>query len=95
MQESSRNLTKAGVPAENIPPIALDRFREAMGISPVTAWRFEKRGWLKTHLIANRRYVLANDVAEFNRRIASGDFAAKPSNPAANQSLDRRKARKS
>jgi hypothetical protein len=56
-----------------------------MGISPVTAWRFEKRGWLRTHRIANRRYVLAADVAEFNRRIAAGEFAGKPSNPAANR----------
>jgi len=24
-----------------------------------------KRGWLRTHLIANRRYIVAADVAEF------------------------------
>jgi hypothetical protein len=46
-------------------------------LSKVSAWRFEKRGWLRTHLIANRGYVLAIDVAEFNRRLAAGEFAGK------------------
>jgi hypothetical protein len=84
MQENSFTVVKAsGVPAENLPPIALDRFCEITGLSPVSAWRFQKRGWLKTHLIANRRYILAADLAEFNRRIASGELAGKPANPSA------------
>jgi hypothetical protein len=33
-----------------------------------------------THLIANRRYILAADVAESNRRFASDEFAGKISN---------------
>jgi hypothetical protein len=82
MQENSFTAVQAsGLPAENIPPISLDRFCEITGLSPVSAWRYQKRGWLKTHLIANRRYILAADVAEFNRRIASGEFAGKPGNP--------------
>jgi len=72
---------QAGLPAENLPPIALDRFCEIVGISPVTAWRFQRRGWLRTFLISNRRYVLAADIHEFNRRIASGEFASAPSTP--------------
>jgi hypothetical protein len=81
MQETSRNLMNAGMPAVNLPPIALDRFCQMMGISPVTAWRFQRRGWLRTFLISNRRYVLAGDIQEFNRRIASGEFAGIPSTP--------------
>ena len=75
MQDNPRNTMPAGVPAENLPPIALDRLCEITGLSPVSVWRYQERGWLKTHLIASRRYVLAADVAEFNRRIASGEFA--------------------
>jgi hypothetical protein len=63
------------LPAEYIPPISLDRFREITGLSKTSAWRYEKRGWLRTHLIANRRYILAADVAEFNRRLAIDEFA--------------------
>src|SRR5437773_3027959 len=63
------------VPPEYVPPMSLRRFCEITGLSKVSAWRYEKRGWLRTHLIANRRYILAADVAEFNRRLASNEFA--------------------
>jgi hypothetical protein len=56
--------------------MSLHRFCEITGLSKVSAWRYEKRGWLRTHLIANRRYILAADVAEFNRRLASDEFAS-------------------
>jgi predicted site-specific integrase-resolvase len=52
--------------------MSLQRFCEITGLSKVSAWRYEKRGWLRTHLIANRRYILAADVAEFNRRETLG-----------------------
>jgi hypothetical protein len=57
--------------------MSLHRFCEITRLSKVSAWRFEKRGWLRTHLIANRRYVLAEDVAEFNRRLTAGEFVGK------------------
>jgi hypothetical protein len=81
MQENSLTAVKTGgLPAEVIPPMSLDRFCEITGLSPVSAWRFQKRGWLKTHLIANRRYILAVDLAEFNRRIGFDELAGKPCN---------------
>ncbi|HAF15826.1 MAG TPA: hypothetical protein DCK99_19455 [Blastocatellia bacterium] len=55
--------------------MSLHRFCEITGLSKVSAWRYEKRGWMRTHLIANRRYILAADVAEFNRRLALDEFA--------------------
>jgi hypothetical protein len=55
--------------------MSLHRFCEITGLSKVSAWRYEKRGWLRTHLIAKRRYILAADVAEFNRRPAANEFA--------------------
>jgi hypothetical protein len=60
--------------------MSLHRFCKITGLSKVSAWRYEKRGWLRTHLIANRRYILAADVAEFNRRLASDEFAGGSSN---------------
>jgi hypothetical protein len=64
------------VPPKHIPPMSLHRFCEITGLSKVSAWRYEKRGWLQAHLLANRRYILAADVAGFNRRLASDEFAS-------------------
>ena len=68
------------VPAEYVPPLSSHRFCEITGLSKASVWRYGKRGWLRTHLIANRRYVLAADAAEFNRRLASDEFAGSVSN---------------
>ena len=73
---SSTNAQKT-VPPEYLPPMSLHRFCELTGLSKVSAWRYEKRGWLRTHLIANRRCILAADVADFNRRFALDEFAGK------------------
>jgi hypothetical protein len=81
------------VPPEYVPPMSLQRFYEITGLSKVSAWRYEKRGWLRTHLIANRRYILAADVAEFNRRLASDEFAGSSLNLSVAASMKRRKKR--
>jgi len=73
-QNSFANAQKT-VPAEYVPPMSLHRFCEITGLSKASVWRYEKRGWLPTHLIANRRHNLAADVADFNRRLASDEFA--------------------
>ncbi len=72
--------TQKTVPPEYVPPMSLHRFCQITGLSKSSAWRYEKRGWLRTHLISSRRYVLAADVAEFNRRLAWGEFAEGASN---------------
>jgi hypothetical protein len=71
----------------------LHRFCEITGLSQVSAWRYEKRGWLRTHLIANRRYILAADVAEFNRRVASDVFAGSSPNFSVTGAMKRGKKR--
>ena len=83
MHDNSCSSTAAGLPVAYLPPMALDRFCEITGLSPVTVWRMQRKGMLKTHLIANRRYILAEDLAEFNRRLKAGEFAGKPINPSA------------
>src|SRR5207244_10037078 len=79
-QDSCANPPKT-VPAEYVPPMSLHRFCQITGLSKASAWCYEKRGWLRTHLIANRRYILAADLAEFNRRLASDEFAGSVPNP--------------
>jgi hypothetical protein len=80
------------VPPECIPPMSLHRFCEITGLSKVSAWRFEKRGWIRAHLIADRRYILAEDVAEFNRRLAAGEFVGKVADLSAFESGDRKRS---
>src|SRR5262249_18363862 len=90
-QDSSANPKKI-VSAEYVPPISLHRFCRVTGLSKASAWRYERRGWLRPHLIANRRYVLA-DVAEFNRTLASDDFAGSVSNLSAARQSKAKKRR--
>lgn len=64
------------------PPIrSLQSFIIGVGISPVTAWRFEKRGWLTTLNIAGRRYITAEAEDEFIRRATAGEFAKEHKTP--------------
>jgi hypothetical protein len=68
---------------ETAPPISISRFIDVSGISPVTAWRWEQRGWLRTVRIAGRKYITATDLREFNRRLNAGEFAGTVANPSA------------
>lgn len=71
----------SNVPLCAHPPLSLDKFMEQSGLSPVTCWRYRKRGWLETVVIANRHYVTREAIAEFNRRATAGEFAGNLSNP--------------
>lgn len=55
--------------------VSLARWCEQAGLSPVTAWRYRKRGWLKTINIAGRQYLTDEAAREFTRRAEAGDFA--------------------
>lgn len=63
------------IPLESLPPISMDRFVEQSGLSSVTLWRFRKKGWLRTHQICGRHYLSAAEIARFNARLESGEFA--------------------
>jgi hypothetical protein len=66
---------------DQAPPISLGKFLDITGTSAVTAWRWERRGWLRTVRIAGRKYVTAEALREFNRRLEAGEFAGKTQNP--------------
>lgn len=84
-QDTTRNDTKADPFPDSAPPISVSRFLEISGLSPVSAWRFEKRGWLRCVRIAGRKYITAREMREFNRRLEAGEFAGKTSTPRRNQ----------
>ena len=48
------------------------------GISDVTFWRWERRGWIRTVNICGKKYVDLQSLGEFDRRAAAGEFAKAP-----------------
>lgn len=71
----------AAIPLNAHPPLALDRFLCESGLSPVTAWRYRRKGWLHTANIAGRHYVTREAISAFNRRAEAGEFSKLPRNP--------------
>jgi hypothetical protein len=61
--------------------IALSLFCERLGITDITAWRWRKRGWLRTTNIAGRQYVMPEDMREWKRRARAGEFAKEHKTP--------------
>jgi hypothetical protein len=71
--------------------MALDKFIEQTGLSPVTVWRFRKKKFLSTINICGRHYVLRSEIARFNSRALAGEFSkpcARPSITSAKQIAD-------
>ena len=71
------------LPLNAYPPLSLDQFMRQSGLSPASCWRYRKRGWLRTVVIANRHYVTREAIAEFNDRATRGEFAGTIPNPSA------------
>lgn len=67
--------------------VSLKAYIKQAGISTITGWRWRKKGWLKTVNIAGREYIRAEDIADFERRAAAGEFSRDLSG-AAKQSRD-------
>ncbi len=56
--------------------IALRRFRADLDVAPCTPWRWIKKGWLgKPQNIGGRLYLTLEQVLEFERRAAAGEFS--------------------
>jgi hypothetical protein len=72
----------SNAPVDSEPPMALDKFIEQTGLSPVTVWRFRKKRFLQTVNICGRHYVLRSEIGRFNSRALAGEFSkpcARPS----------------
>lgn len=64
--------------------ISFDKWLKGVGRSDVTGWRWVQKGWLQEPVnIAGKPYLTAENIAQFNRRAAAGEFAKKPHGAAA------------
>jgi hypothetical protein len=54
--------------------VSLTRWLKHVGVTTCTAWRWRKRGWLKTINIAGRQYLTQEALDEFHRRASAGEF---------------------
>jgi hypothetical protein len=70
-----RHETTSAGGTETAPITSLQNFCRGADISPITAWRLRRKGWLETININGRQYVTAEAVAEFKRRAAAGEFS--------------------
>jgi|SRR6516225_2787665 hypothetical protein len=69
---------------ETIPrPQSARAWCRARGISPVTLWRYQKRGWIKTFKICGKLYVDLRSVEAFDCLAITGAFASPPHGAAA------------
>jgi hypothetical protein len=63
-------------PSPNSPTILGASFvQETTPVTTCTAWRWRKRGWLKTVNIAGRQYLTQEAIDEFYRRATAGEFS--------------------
>lgn len=54
---------------------ALDKFTQEIGVSRVRMWRWRKLGYIKTHNLAGKQFVTAEEARRFVSRLESGEFA--------------------
>ena len=86
-------ISDADIPLSADPPLSLDLFIRQSGLSPTTCWRYRKKGWLETIVIANRHYITREAIAAFNKRAAAGEFAGTVSNPSTARIAKQREAK--
>lgn len=64
--------------------VALNAWLTQVGITPVTAWRWRRKGWLQTTNILGRVYLSNDAILEFQRRAQAGEFAKEHKAPKRN-----------
>lgn len=62
--------------------ISLSAWLEQVGVTACTAWRWRRKGWLKTVNIAGRQYLTQEAIEEFHHRAVAGEFAQEHKTPA-------------
>lgn len=55
--------------------VALNTWLIQVGVTAITAWRWRRKGWLKTVNIQGRVYLTEAAIAEFQKRAEAGEFA--------------------
>ena len=67
--------------------VSLVVWLQQIGVTACTAWRWRKKGWLKTVNIAGRQYLTQEGITEFTDRAKRGDFAQAPVVPRRNEMI--------
>jgi hypothetical protein len=65
--------------------VALDQWRDQIGKTAATIWRWRKLGWLQATNIAGRLYLTRAEIARFEAAAAAGKFARVHRTPAAKE----------
>jgi hypothetical protein len=55
--------------------VSLSSWTIRLGVTPVTVWRWRRKGWLKVTNICGRLYLSHSAIADFNERAERGEFA--------------------
>jgi predicted site-specific integrase-resolvase len=55
--------------------VPLNTWLTQIRVTPVTAWRWRRKGWLKTVNILGRVYLTEKAIVEFQQRAEAGEFA--------------------
>jgi len=69
------NTTSQSTIPANRAIVSLSKFCQEAGITPTTAWRWRRAGWLSTVNISGRQYLTGVAIADFLRRADAGEFA--------------------
>jgi hypothetical protein len=67
--------------AETDTMIALNVWLDQMGRTPITGYRWRKKGWIETVNIAGRVYITGKSIRAFNARAVNGEFATEHKAP--------------
>jgi hypothetical protein len=70
---------RSGKPDSSI--ILFEKFLDSLGVTATTGWRWRRRNWIKTHNISGRVYTTRQDIADFERRVMSGEFSKTHTTP--------------
>jgi predicted site-specific integrase-resolvase len=52
-----------------------EKWRQDVGVSRTTGWRWRRRRWIETLNISGKVYVTEHEVRRFTERVEAGDFA--------------------
>src|SRR6266446_760950 len=70
---------KNGEPASNL--VALDEWRDQIGRTSATIWRWRNKGWLTVLNISGRLYLTRSAIAKFEEAAASGALSQEHKTP--------------
>jgi hypothetical protein len=55
--------------------VSFEKWLQEMAKTPATGWRWRQRGWIRTVNICGRLYLSREEILNFERRAAAGEFA--------------------